>query len=83
MPDAKSVSLVGSFNGWHGGNCDMHRNETAWTITLHIPKGRYEYAFLVDGEEIVPDPGARIYQDDGFGKKNAVLIVGNPDEKAI
>lgn len=82
-PGAKSVAVVGSFNGWHGESCAMHRHESAWTITLHIPKGRYEYAFLVDGEEIVPDPQARIYQEDGFGQKNAVLIVENPDEKSI
>ena len=83
MPDAGSVAVVGSFNDWHPKECSMHRDREMWTVTLHLPSGRYEYAFMVDGKSIVPDPGANIYQDDGFGNQNAVLIVGNHDETAI
>ena len=47
----------------------------AWIVSLSLEKGRYEYAFLVDGEKIVPDPSALIDQDDGFGNKNSVLVI--------
>jgi hypothetical protein len=83
MPEAGSVAVVGSFNGWHARECSMHKERETWTITLDLPAGRYEYGFMVDGKKIIPDPVASIYQDDGFGNRNAVLIVGNNDEKAI
>ena len=83
MPEAGSVAVVGSFNDWHPKECSMRRDREMWTATLHLPSGRYEYAFMVDGKSIVPDPGAHIHQDDGFGNQNAVLIVGNHDETAI
>jgi hypothetical protein len=84
MPEARSVHVVGSFNGWRPHRCEMHRTgETTWTVVLQLPAGRYEYAFLVDGATIVPDPRAEFYQDDGFGNRNNILVVGNNHETAI
>lgn len=86
LPEARSVALVGSFNQWRSQGFEMKRtadNEHDWTITLVLPEGRYEYAFIVDGEKLIADPRASFYQNDGFGNENAVLILGNRDEKAI
>jgi hypothetical protein len=46
-----------------------------WAITLELPEGRHEYAFLIDGQRVISDPGAHFYQADGFGNQNSVLIL--------
>jgi hypothetical protein len=83
MPNARSVSLIGSFNDWHIEKCPMEKHAETWTVTVYLPSGRYEYAFLVDGGKIVPDPRSALYQEDGFGNRNAVLVLGNNDENTI
>lgn len=77
MPDASRVELIGTFNQWKPGDSVMTWDESrkAWVLSLDLTKGRYEYAFLVDGEKVVPDPDALVYRDDGFGNKNSILIV--------
>jgi hypothetical protein len=84
MPNVKSAAVIGSFNDWQPKGYEMSwsEDEGAWTVLLRLPKGRYEYAFVVD-EEIIPDPFAGIYQEDGFGNLNAVLMVGNGHETQI
>lgn len=79
------MSVIGSFNQWQGRGYEMHRDATApvWTMTLWLPPGRHEYAFLVDGKEILTDPQALLYQEDGFGSRNAVLIVGQYDDQSV
>jgi len=84
LPSAQSVAVVGSFNQWRPQGFEMHDAEHhRWTITLELPEGRYEYAFLVDDKEIIPDPHASLYQNDGFGNRNAVLILGTKNDQAI
>jgi hypothetical protein len=77
MPGASRVELIGSFNQWSPGDFVMQWDESrkAWVVSLDLQKGRYEYAFLVDGEKVVPDPNALISRDDDFGNKNSILIV--------
>lgn len=79
FPEARTVAVIGSFNGWQPQGCTLKSadGEAHWTITLMLPTGRYEYAFVVDGEKIIPDPGAGLREDDGFGNQNAILFVGN------
>ena len=85
MPEARSVSVVGTFNAWDEKGYAMKRDQTmgAWTLVLQLPVGHYEYAFVLDGKEIIPDPRAEFFEDDGFGNQNAVLIVGNQNDKTI
>ncbi len=85
MPEARSVAVVGTFNAWHQKGYEMTRDpaKNAWTLLLRLPDGRYEYAFVLDGKNLVPDPEAELFAEDGFGNKNAVLIVGKPHDEAI
>lgn len=85
MGDAASIAVVGSFNAWNPDGYHMSRDEgtDTWTLTFTLPLGRYEYAFMIDDKKIVHDPHALLRQDDGFGNKNAVLIVGSQHEMAI
>jgi hypothetical protein len=76
-PDAKSVELVGSFNGWAVGEIRLDGPDATghWTITIPLPEGRHEYLFLVDGRRWITDPKATIRRPDGFGRSNAVLEI--------
>lgn len=76
-PQAKTVSIVGDFNGWDATKAPLARvtnNTGLWTVTLPLSVGRHLYSFVVDGTW-QPDPGAPRDPDDGFGHANSVKIV--------
>ena len=50
-PDAKDVSLTGSFNNWDINKHHMKKNDNGvWIKTVIIPPGTYEYKYFVSGE---------------------------------
>ncbi|MBI3029668.1 MAG: hypothetical protein HYY64_09175 [Candidatus Rokubacteria bacterium] len=57
-PGAKSVGLAGDFNRWDVSDHQMAYDAQldAWTITLALEPGRYEYKFFVDGCDWWNDP---------------------------
>lgn len=75
MPEARTVSLVGDFNGWDVNVYKLIRQNGSWKIKLNLPRGRYQYVFVVDGNKWVPDPEAKEYIDNGYGGKNSVLDI--------
>ena len=75
-PKAKSVSLVGTFNSWNTTTHLLSENSPGlWSIVIPLPKGRYQYSFVIDQKIWIPDPGGGITIDDGFGMKNSLLVV--------
>ncbi len=74
-PEAHSVAVAGDFNKWRTSADEMKRTDGEWSIDLKLKPGEYSYSFIVDGKSWVPDPGAEMYRDDGFGSRNAVLRV--------
>jgi len=75
-PTAQRVAVAGTFNQW-----DQHASPLArvgaggvWAITLALPQGHHQYAFVVDGAQWVPDPAAPGV-DDGFGRRNSMVAV--------
>lgn len=78
-PDATDVELIGSFNHWSKEGVKMvwDKERRLWVAVLNLKRGSYEYAFRVNNTEIVADPRAMLYRDDGFGHQNSILIVGN------
>ena len=77
-PDARQVSLAGTFNQWNDSALTFSQNaETGvWSLTVPLPPGEHVYNFVVDGREWVPDPRAHAQVDDGFGNTNSVIVVG-------
>jgi hypothetical protein len=83
QPGARTVQAAGDFNGWNPASTPLEPTTSgAWTVTLRLEPGRYEYMFVVDGERWVADPFAIEQTDDGFGARNAVLDV-RPAEGAL
>ncbi|HOI96293.1 MAG TPA: isoamylase early set domain-containing protein [Syntrophobacter fumaroxidans] len=74
-PGAGSVCVAGSFNGWSRQSHCMRREGSTWAVSLRLPPGRYEYAFVLDGKTWQADPGATLSEESGFGRKNSILIV--------
>ncbi|MBX3132526.1 MAG: isoamylase early set domain-containing protein [Gemmatimonadaceae bacterium] len=73
-PDAQSVMLAGDFNGWSRVATPMEAVDGTgrWAVTLTLPFGRHEYAFVVDGERWVADPYAQTARDE-FGQESSVM----------
>ena len=88
-PSARHVNLAGNFpdNEWlrngdkvdvmndMGVNGDRIAGDGIWPILKELPKGRYEYKFVIDRNSWVKDPNALDTIDDGYGGENSVLIV--------
>jgi negative regulator of sigma E activity len=77
METARQVALAGSFSDWQPAYALQQVAEGVWTIMLPITPGVHDYAFVVDGEQWVPDPYAP-QVDDGFGGANSRLTVLAP-----
>lgn len=73
-PDARKVALIGTFNQWTpDGRVKTEKQGNLWIFHVNVAPGRYEYAFLVDGREVVADPRAAFRRHNGFGTPNAVI----------
>jgi len=80
-PGAQRVSLVGDFNAWDREATQLRRGGPSggvWTVSLALPAGRHEYAFVVDGTRWEPDPAATTAVRDDFGVVSSVVSVGAP-----
>ncbi|MFH1231194.1 MAG: isoamylase early set domain-containing protein [Planctomycetota bacterium] len=73
-PGAYKVSLIGDFNDWKTDDILLKSNQTdVWTALVPLPRGKYQYGFLIDGEKWMPDPSVRTYVQDGFGNINSII----------
>ena len=74
----KSVSLVGDFNGWGASATPMltSGSRDTWVVSVPVPRGRHEYAFIVDGHRWVADPFAAQNTDD-FNTESSIIAVGS------
>ncbi len=71
--------MAGDFNGWDTNTNQLEdpEGDGIWTGKMYLKPGRYEYMLVVDDGKWVTDPNAKVYTDDGFGSKNAVLFINN------
>ena len=79
-PAAGRVSVAGDFNDWSPVATPLHRaTGGVWVAAIPLAPGRHVYAFIVDGASWVPDPAAPLAPEDGFGSRNSVIVVGDPE----
>ena len=72
---AREICLAGDFNYWKVCDARLRRvGEDLWSIAIDLPRGRHEYMFVVDGRWVT-DPSAMGYVEDGFGNRNALLVI--------
>jgi 1,4-alpha-glucan branching enzyme len=76
FPDAATVHVAGEFNNWQAGDIALEKGEDGiWRATLNLEAGRYEYKFIIDGQQWVEDPGNPDKVSDPYGGNNSVLTV--------
>ena len=76
-PEAKTVCVVGSFNGWVKGTIPMKRagDRGLWVAEAPLQTGEHTFMYLVDDNEWVVPPLAEDFVTDGFGQTNGVVVV--------
>jgi serine/threonine protein kinase len=76
-PDAQTISIAGDFNGWKPETAIPMRKQSngEWAATIQLPAGRHLYKLIVNGTW-VPDPENPMQEDDNYGGKNSVVMVG-------
>ncbi len=84
QPMAAVVHVAGDFNGWNPSRTPLQPIAGgAWSVTIPLAPGRYEYMFVVDNAQWIADPFAPEQTDDGFGSRNAVLDVRDPTTRDV
>jgi hypothetical protein len=76
-PAARSVTLVGDFNGWNPVATPLVKatSDSVWTVTVPLSVGRYQYAFILDGTAWRADPAGRLSLKDEFGTPSSLITV--------
>lgn len=74
-PEAKSVFLAGSFNGWNVLANPMKMGKDGnWATAVNLFPGTYEYQFIADGEW-KNDPACEMSYSNIYGGYNSLLII--------
>ena len=73
---AKKVLIAGDFNGWSQMGTPLHTNGRpgVWTTKLPLPRGRYRYRLIVDGQWMT-DPNNKYVEINEFGEMNNIVEV--------
>lgn len=76
-PEAKTVYVVGSFNGWGKGATPMKQmgDSGVWAAEVSLRPGEHTFLYLVDDKEWLVPPVAEDFVTDGFGQINGVVVV--------
>lgn len=78
-PSARSVAVAGDFNSWVPELALTDPDgDGIWTGRVALKPGVHQYMFVIDGSQWLTDPEAGRYVDDGFGNRNAVLVIPGP-----
>jgi chromosome partitioning protein len=75
-PAARSVELVGDFNGWARDGSEMRSMGGVWTRVMPLNPGRYRYRYVIDGQW-QHDPLNAELEPTPFGGHNSILVVGD------
>ena len=74
-PQAKRVSLAGSFNNWNTKVLSAKKDSKGnWAAKVNLKPGRYEYKFFVDGSWL-NDPRCNRCVTNSFGTQNCTIEI--------
>lgn len=77
-----NVQLAGEFNGWTPSRTNLELVDGAWTVTLPLNPGRYQYQLVTDGNWHL-DPSNPDSVDNNVGGFNSVIKAGLQDRSAL
>jgi len=84
-PNANSVHVAGTFNGWSSVANPMTRAaDGSWSVTLPLDEGVHHYKFVVNGDQWITDPAGDpdFFEPDNYGGQNSGVLVG-PDGRKL
>ena len=74
-PQAKRVSLAGSFNNWDTKALSAKKDSKGnWVVKVNLRQGKHEYKFFVDGSWL-NDPRCTSCVANSFGTQNCTIEV--------
>lgn len=74
VPEAKRVSVAGSFNNWDTNSLLAKKDPRGnWSVKINLNPGKYEYKFFVDGSWMNDPKSEKVYNS--FGTENSVVVV--------
>ncbi len=75
LPQARNASIVGSFTDWRP--VPMHKVDSSgyWVLDMKLPLGEHRYSYLVEGNQLMPDPTITAREPDDFGGQNSIIEV--------
>lgn len=68
------VYVAGTFNSWNPKQNKLREKTGVYSATLLLPKGRYEYKFVINGVWCV-DPKCQEWVPNNYGSLNSVVSV--------
>jgi hypothetical protein len=74
FPGARIVAVAGTFNAWNQSQYLFERVGNEWICRISLPRGKYQYKFIVDGNWLV-DPDNPVSVRDRRGFENSELTV--------
>ena len=75
-PEANTVAVAGDFNGWDPQAHNLKKSKAGWWKTsLKLAPGRYQYRFVINGEQWSEDPENPDKQANEFSSYNSILDV--------
>jgi hypothetical protein len=78
VPNAEQVAVAGTFTGWKPAYQLQETEPGVWSALIPLSPGVHDYAFVVNGEEWVPDPHAP-HVADSFGGTNSRISLPPPE----
>ncbi len=74
-PEAKTVQLLGDFNGWQSPLAMRRSPDGTWRIALDLEPGReYGFRYVIDGTRWANDAKADNYAANPYGSENSVVV---------
>ncbi len=73
----REVYVAGDFNDWAATQDEMSYNESkkVWILEMGLQPGNYAYKYVINGTKWIKPPKAQKFKNDGYGGKNAVVVV--------
>ena len=72
-PNAKLITLAGSFNGWNAYRNFFVKQGNEWVCRLELPPGKHPYKLVIDGKWILDPGNTEILEENG--NKNSLFVV--------
>lgn len=70
-PRAQSVSIAGDFTDWKAVH--LRKRENRWETILEVPRGKYQYIYILNGKVFVVDPSVEEVEKDNRGNFYSVI----------